>query len=562
MERRGLMTNKYGIIFFLMLAVSQFAKAQEVVKDTTNSIDRNLIFDVSKKIELDTATRNYSRIKERPSVKETTKQQYQSEDFEFDMNKVNPKIPLFGIKPPKQEELFGNYIKGGYGNFGTSYLEGFATSKRNDTYRYGAHLKHYSSRKGPVDDRNSGGGANSVSLFGNYYKDHYDIFGDLSYSRNAIRYYGYDTTGGLQIPEHDSIRKIYHSFNINTGISAFNKDAAIGYKLVPYFRRLSDTHSTHENEGGLKGRAYYKLDSTSVINLDLTTSFSAKSDSDSVLARHFVMVKPHYRFKRGRVYIDAGLNVTYENDTLSSAKNLHIYPSVLLDFVLSYPPGFRVYVGLDGEMERNTWRSVVRENPFVNSALNVNNTNKTLSFFGGAKATVLKNVTADAALSFSNYKRMYFFVNDSTDRSKFNLVYDEGNTTHLNFRAELMYTKNKNLKAGLKFEFNQYGLSSLEAAYHKPNIVNTLFFNYNYLEKLFVSANLFLLTGVETLVPESQGIEKINGIYDLSLRVEYRYNKQLSAFAEGNNLFTKEYTRYLYYPSKGVNFLLGLTYAF
>jgi outer membrane cobalamin receptor len=55
---------------------------------------------------------------------------------------------------------------------------------------------------------------------------------------------------------------------------------------------------------------------------------------------------------------------------------------------------------------------------------------------------------------------------------------------------------------------------------------------------------------------------KLKGFLDANFKVEYRYNKRLSAWVQLNNAFGSKYQRWGSYPVQQVMATLGATYAF
>jgi outer membrane receptor protein involved in Fe transport len=49
--------------------------------------------------------------------------------------------------------------------------------------------------------------------------------------------------------------------------------------------------------------------------------------------------------------------------------------------------------------------------------------------------------------------------------------------------------------------------------------------------------------------------------FNLNLSAEYRYSKILSFWGKLNNISSKRYYEWVYYPSQGFLFMLGFTYS-
>ena len=55
---------------------------------------------------------------------------------------------------------------------------------------------------------------------------------------------------------------------------------------------------------------------------------------------------------------------------------------------------------------------------------------------------------------------------------------------------------------------------------------------------------------------------KLDAIIDLNFKFTYLISDHFDVFVSANNILGKNYQRYLYYPTQGVNFLGGLSYSF
>jgi outer membrane cobalamin receptor len=77
-----------------------------------------------------------------------------------------------------------------------------------------------------------------------------------------------------------------------------------------------------------------------------------------------------------------------------------------------------------------------------------------------------------------------------------------------------------------------------------------------------VSSDLYFLAGIKgkNLITDKE--VKLDPIIDLNFKFTYLLSDHFNVFVSANNVFNKNYQRYLYYPTQGVNFLGGLSYSF
>lgn len=523
-------------------------------------LNREVVVEIEQNVEIDSADRNYDPIREPRRQVKVKDQEYGVVDYQFETEKVSPTIRVFRIKPPDKPELYKHFVKGGFGNYVSPYLELFTSSSRDDEWQYNAHYKHYSSVNGPVDGQNSGQSLNELNLYGKRFIDEkMSLSLSADYVRMGSRFYGYAPE--YEDVDKDSIKQVYNHFNSSLRFDRQAEEGEFGWKSALGYSYIADRFDASEGDVSIEASPEYHINDHTIARLKTMTYISQLSQQEESFSRFFFRANPELEWQQGRVRVNAGARIIQENDTIDGG-GFHMYPSVLLDVLLVKPPGFRLYGGLDGDMERNTLQSYAYENPFINQFQQIYNTNNTFRLFGGMKATILEKVTFDAGLSFLNYNNLYFFVNDPVDRSKFNIIYDDGNTTRLRFDGELMYNHDKKLRLGLKTSFNSYNTSSLPAAFHRPQFESALFGTYNLFDKVFFQADISYISGIDALDRTSDEVVRLDPIIDLNLKADFRFTKRLSSFVELNNILSNNYVRYQYYPVQGINVLLGLTYSF
>jgi hypothetical protein len=153
-------------------------------------------------------------------------------------------------------------------------------------------------------------------------------------------------------------------------------------------------------------------------------------------------------------------------------------------------------------------------------------------------------------------------VNSTADTSKFAVQYEHDFTNVINFSGELGYSYAEKLRLGLKVDFYNYGLDNVEEAWHRPTFTATLLGRYNFNDKLFFNTEIYYLGGITAKNFVSNKKYDLDPILDMNIRGEYLFFDKFSAFLSFNNLLSSKYQRYLYYPSRGLNVLAGLTYTF
>ena len=250
----------------------------------------------------------------------------------------------------------------------------------------------------------------------------------------------------------------------------------------------------------------------------------------------------------------------YDNDTISDRSNVHVYPQLHAEFKVV--DQLSAYGGFTGDMIRNTYRSMVQQNRYLGSDFVILNTNKAIEFYGGIKGSLNDKLSYDVRLAYQNYKYFNFYINAPLAPMEFVTAYDEDNTTVMNFKSELKYSKPEAFNLALSIDLNSYNLSNFDYAYHRPVMQSKVAGEYKITKNFNVKTDIFYISGLKSLDVLTGESVKLDPIIDLNLGAEYCFNKKLSAFIELNNLLSKKYQYYQYYPVRGLNLMLGATYSF
>jgi hypothetical protein len=557
------------VFLWLICSIQGYAQKNEIIEDKVVIIEKEA------KLELPIASRNFQKIQLNPVPLQNKPQQYKYNEVSLELPKLPARIKVPTIPPDPLSKLYGNYVKAGFGNYATPYLEGFFNSKRSDNFNYGVHLKHLSSGSGPVkSDRISSLSSTSWNEIGTnvkYFKGSTILKAALDFNSRGIKYYGFDQRiltkpGPLQLDADklkDSIKQRYNIFALSAGIENKDNKEALNYDLGVNYFHFNDRFKAKESEFLVNGELQYKLEKEKAIHLKGLLSFSKRKDSSSI-SRTFFILKPSYVFTKDNIKFRAGFNIAYVNDTLSIYDKFHFYPSVHAEYTVMEKE-LTAFAGVDGEMQKNTLRTFVNENPYLGSNLLLYNTNKALEIYAGGKGNLLDKINYLVKLSYINYKNLYFFNNSLTDTSRFAVYYAHNNTGVVNFKLDISYEMTDKFRFGLSNDFYGYSIAkdSIQA-WHKPNVKTTIYGMYNLYDKIYVNADFYYISGLKgrNFISGKGADNSLPAIADLNLKVDYRVSPVFSAFIELNNLLAKKYQLYQYYPVKGINILAGISYSF
>lgn len=543
-----------GFIILLLFVVPVFGQL-----DTSYTV----VHDID--IQIDTALRNFVPAKEQTKLLvDPIKQEYQLQEYPVRMKRLKPKMPIYRIRMEKPPKPMRSYLSFGFGNYLGSSLEAGWVNEKTSKGLVGALLDFEGALNGPVDKQNSGQSSLGFDLFTSQYLKSHTFNGGIRYNRLGYGLYGYDTT--MHSPERSEISRVYQTFGGFGELvsSDTNADVQSNIGLETYY--LMGNRGQSEFKVDLTGSLDYYLDPYNSLGVLTNNYFSSIGDSSNSNTRYLVELAPYYSYfkKASRLRLDIGFKVVVENDTLTGMGGTHVYPNANFDLTLVRPPGLRVYGGITGGVQQNHLQGLTREVGYLNARQAIQNSNELLTLQLGAKTTFLKRFTFDAGVTHSSIQNLMVFTDDVTTYSSFSAVYDSGVSTKLSFYGELIYNYGDKSMFGLEMKFNNYDMSTLHHAFYRPTTEITLTGQHKLSDRVNVGLDFFFIDGLVGINSDPAAFATgtwLDPIVDLSVNAEFKINTRWHAWTNVNNVFNKQYSYYLQYPSKGTNFLLGLNYS-
>ena len=548
------------IAVFSLVTIGAFAQDDWDNDGEIEDVEIEIVKD--REIKLPRSSRNFDKI---PPVSLESKKP----EVTYFFSNLNLPIPdlALRVRPLRMKDeplrkLYGNYVKAGFGNYTTPYFEGYVTSKRNRDHMYGSHVRFLQSQKGPVDGKNSGSGMFDASAFGKLFGTVVTVSGDVGYKRRAYHHYGYPDDA---VVSEDTLDHQYNDVYLQASLENTDKSSKLDYLIGLQFNNLTDNYSAHESEVQLDFRGAYQLGEVASFNLlsDLDI-MSLKDETLDVKTRNLFRIKPSFEFEYEGFMIDAGFNVVYENDTLGDSDELHFYPDVKARYVLE--SGFEIHAGIRGDVEKLTYRKLAYENPFIGPDVRPYNAYKTIEVYGGIGGALTSKLGFGAGISVASFKNMHYFVNRFDDVSKFMVIYDTGNTQVFNLNGHLGYNRSETFRLGLRADVWGYDTDELDNAYHKPKYRVSSNATYNLFDKVRLTGEAYIMGVNDPLIFSDPNVDQtpvsLDSFIDINVEAQYLVSDQFSAFVRVNNILSQEYERYYRYPSRGLQVMVGASYAF
>jgi hypothetical protein len=493
-------------------------------------------------------------------------------DRKLELNSDIQKLQAQQLAAERAAELVNNYVKGGFGSLGTLLGEAYVNIGKDEALQTGAYFKHFS-QQGKLLKQNEN--TQQLSVFGRSIGDKATLNGRLNYQRHGLFFYGFDEANPTLNPNPE--RQVLNYVEIEGEvINKFSADDdAFSYAAKANAYLFNDKFDAKEQLITLSGYLNKRIKS---FNLGLAASAELGSTKDfsTKVSNNLLTVNPYIKLQEGGFNIIAGINLSQE---FGASTNTRIFPAITADFDL-VPDFLSLFGEVKGQVNRNTLKSFTDENPFLNNNINMENTVDKLSISGGIKGNGGPGFGYKARFYSKKITNMPLFVNNFTSPTKFDVIYDSGDTKLMGLEGEVTVQVSDNLKWTGKVNFDDYKSDVETNSYFKPqlrvssnllvNLNKKLSFNADVAIQDDTKAKVFLANPLAAgsssypVVPD-KSIEKIvniKGFVDLGIGADYKINQKFGVFAKANNLLSTNYSRYLYYRVNSINIFAGLSYSF
>mgnify|MGYP001190387589 CR=1 FL=1 len=481
-----------------------------------------------------------------------------------------------------QQKLYKGYVKAGFGLYTTPLGELYYDQARSRENGFGLHVKHMSSNGGLDDVGPSDYSINSIHGFYKHFLPNHEVGGRIMYDRRRVNYYGYasndsidDVIDNAVAPPDDALKQFYNDIGFQGRIRSLFADSTkiahdVGIEVHSY-SNYSDSRETNmrvtADLGMQDGREIYG----GTILID-NNAYRGMLDGDLGDFRQngtLLGLMPHVSLRDKDYLIKVGVGMYL--DALGES-TFHFFPQAYLSYSL-FGNILVPYAGIDGARQRNSFRSLTMENPFLTGAPSLSNTSKLYDIYGGMRGSFSNNLGFDLRVSKSRLKDMPLFVN--VGRSPFGdrmgVIYDKVDI--LDLSGELTYSLPGSLRLNGRVDVYTYDVRVQDEPWNLPPYKVALGATYDLRQKLILKTEFLFMGPRKGLrYPYTEGQQNVDavaptthdldGFLDLYVGVEYRYTKRLSLFVDMSNLSASKYERWYQYPVQRGLFIGGATYAF
>lgn len=443
-----------------------------------------------------------------------------------------------------------NYVKAGFGNFTTPYIEaalGFGNVKDGLFNIYG----DYISSRGKI--KNQDFSKINLKASGNIGIDKNELYGSFGISTNEQYLYGYDHD--LFDYAKKDIRRSYRNMTLTAGFR--NREVNdLGINFDPHIELNAFTRENKVDESTLYANlpAEKAFGDNMKIKLAIMANVNGyKINSMSLkLTNSLFQISPSFEYRNEIFKLNAGITPSWNNSESALLPNIYgVFQ--LQENVIAIQGGWV------GRYIANSYRTLTGVNPFIADPVFLYNT-KEVQYYGGIKATLGDHFNFNAKAAFIKYTNMPLYMNDGTDPKDFLLV-NESNVNDFQIHGDMNFVKQDKFSVTAGVDVNYYsGLKNNSFAWGLYPLKLTGSIRWNVIDQLLVKGDFITFSGAKAM---RNGTDvSLNGGTDLSIGAEFRITDMFSAWLDLNNILNSKYQWWERYPVYGLQAIGGVIVRF
>ena len=464
-------------------------------------------------------------------------------------------VPIRPLALGREEMVmpFQNYVKAGFGNLSSIYVDAGVGSIKAEEYETALHFNHLSQKSKLINQQSSN---TSFDASGKYYTAGHELSAAVDIFHNGYNYYGYDHDS-FDIAK-GSVKQAFTGGNIKVG--AANTVANrwnVWYKPTLTFGMYSDKYNAQERTFAFDIPASVAIDSTLSFSLGIKGNFTQFKNDVAEIGNNYFQVNPAMDLSFEKTLIHIGLSPTWGMDN-----TCYLLPDLSLNSRF-FDNGLTLIAGWKGSLIQNTYQQLSTKNPFMFNQYDVQQT-KADQVYGGFESALGKHVSFGGTLSWRQWKNLALFVNDyvlTADGRNFATVYDEV-VQGLGLDAFIRYQVGNvfGLSASGTW-YNFYNTKTFDKVYHEPMLRLGGNMYLHPIQQLHINVNADFWDGIYAREKNGDS-DKLPAFLDLSASAEYNIIPRLSAFLQMNNILGTKYQRWNQYQVYGFNIIGGLRFKF
>ncbi len=443
------------------------------------------------------------------------------------------------------------YVKAGFGNYSTPYLEtGLSFGNPNTTLL--SINANYVSSKGSIAFQEFTKATFKASASFGAIANH-ELIASIGYNLSSQYKYG---TSAIYNFKKEDLQQTFNSIDVAATLqNKLPTSFGISYKPQLSVNLFFDNNKATENT------IAFNAPVTKNINDNLSFTATANADISSYkkdslkLTNNIFSISPTLAFNNKIFSISVGAKPSWNNSEFAFLPNVNAFYKLANEkFILT--------AGWLGYFNKNTYKNLAYFNPYIEQPTSFKNTKVTEQYIG-IKGGIGKHVSFNSQVSFLKYVNQALFVNDDVllNTQTFKTLY-EPKLNAVRISAELSYTDKEKISFLTSLSYTQFtSQDSFPKAYGIIPLQLNATVKYKVLKDVFVKGDLFFNDGNYYKVQTIQ-TDKTNTTFDMNIGAEYKVLNKLNVYIDFNNLFNNQYQRWHQYQVLGFNIVAGVVYSF
>lgn len=442
-----------------------------------------------------------------------------------------------------------SYIKAGYGNFRTPFVQAGLSVGDGKTAGVNVYAKHFSS-KGKLAFQDMLHTNIDLNAFMQTSKnlEWNARFGGVQEKYNK---YGFEPKD-LEFPK-DSMNVKYQTWRGRLAFHNINR-TALGLSYAPELKLDVFNDQLNNSESNIYVNLPLKKTIGTEFEADVAieTNLSRYRPQDKKdLTNNFVTLAPSILYKTANLNLQAGIKPAWDNG------DFKLFPNVMAEFSsnddrISFQAGWLGYLRYSG------FQYMANINPWMWATATTQNS-RIEERYAGFKGSAGDHFNYSVKVAHNIITNQPLFVNDTVSGKSFQVL-TEPQMKVMNFTGALGYTVGEKFSIISNLTFNKYNTDLNAKAWGLLPLEFTTTMKVQVLKDLYANANLFAFDGPWSLT--KNGRTKLQGAMDLSAGLEFKIVDNIKLWAQFNNILNKEYQRWNQYPTYGFNFLGGVVFSF
>lgn len=443
-----------------------------------------------------------------------------------------------------------NYIKAGYGNLQSPFLEA-GISVPAGVSRVNLLANHISSNgKIPLQNYSETGVRGYLFTPIN---DDIQLHANLGFAQDKYYQYGYDQT--KYNFEKDDLQQRFSTIGGEIGIrNPVPSEFGLTYHPRLNVSVFSDNRKNSESNAKLDLPVEKFIGQSFGLKLGLVADMTRYSPSGKDnLSNNLFTIPLALTFRTPNFRINAGMTPSWDNGFFK------LLPNILIDLPVAGEKWI-LHGGWISYFNKGTYQRLASINPYLAAPSSLQN-NRMIERYVGFKGTILDHFSYNAKVGYAEFRNVPLFVNDTASGKSFNVIFEES-LKAIQLQGEFGIVEAE--RFSLSARFNWYKFNDQRTEERPWGLVPLEFstnLRWNILKDLWLTGDFFLWDGpLYTNKKGSTG--RSPGAIDLNAGLEFKVTKNIFLWSQFNNVFNSAYQRWNQYDNYGFNMLIGGIYRF